>query len=183
MSFLHSEQPKCNKILPPFKKMLLFYFLWSPAMNLRTQSAPSFTSPSDVKYTPLLQGVAPHLPTAVHGKSLLGLVWLSCVETWGWLLSIGLRSWHLSQAVLEKVCSYFPFTLAFDSWFLNTNNHRCFKLRNYPWKPCRPFSACVLFLPSLIPVWEKSGSALGGAGLISASLHLFSPCPLLCIFI
>lgn len=59
--------------------MPLFYFLQSPAVNLRTQSAPSFTAPSSVEeISPFVLEVAPHLSSAVHWKSLLGLAWLSC---------------------------------------------------------------------------------------------------------
>lgn len=52
MSFLHSEQPKCNKILPPFqlRKCHFSSCSSSPDMSVRTQSAPSFTALSSVMW-------------------------------------------------------------------------------------------------------------------------------------
>lgn len=80
MSFLHSEQPKCNKILPPFHMRRYHLATFSPhpqAANPRTQSAPSSTAPSNVKCPPFLPGGGPTFSCFVFWEILLGLAWLS----------------------------------------------------------------------------------------------------------
>lgn len=80
MSFLHSEQPKCNKILPPFHVRRYGLATFSPhpqAANPRTQSAPPFTAPSNVKCPPFLPGGGPFFSYFVFWEILLGLAWLS----------------------------------------------------------------------------------------------------------
>lgn len=91
MSFLHSEQPKCNKILPPFHMRRYRLATFSPhpqAANPRTQNAPAFTAPSNVKCPLSSQEGDLSFPTLCSGKSCLA--WPGCplrVQTWGWLLS------------------------------------------------------------------------------------------------
>lgn len=113
MSFLHSEQPKCHKILPPFqsRKCHFSFFLLSLTVNLRTQSAP---------YHNFLLEVAPHPSNSVHWKSLLGLAWLSCAG-----LDLGPAAESRAKG-LESVSSSLrtdqkrfalPFSFTFDTDF------------------------------------------------------------------
>lgn len=102
MSFLHSEQPKCNKILPPShsRKCHFSTFSPSPTVSLRTQSARSFTAPSSVKRAPLLPEEGPHPSHFVYWELLLGLAWLSCIgPDLGLTTESRAKAWLLSLAI------------------------------------------------------------------------------------
>lgn len=152
MSFLHSEQPKCNKtfplsiqenatlLLPPRPQPRV----WGPKVLLlllphQVWDVPLSSQEEDLSF-----------PSLYPGKSIL--VWPGCpvrVQTWGWLLRVELQAWHLSLVTLELTRKSLLwsslFTHMFGSWFLKTKNpRRGFKSGNIPLKPSPPFPALAV---------------------------------------
>lgn len=75
MSFLHSEQPKCNKIFPHFQSRKCHFPTFSPSstMSLRTQSAPFFFNcPGKCEMSPFppVSGTSPFPLCVCTGKDL-----------------------------------------------------------------------------------------------------------------
>lgn len=189
MSFLHSEQPKCNKILPPFRSRKCHFATFSPCptVSLRTQRAPCFTAPSRVKCPPFLPGGGPFLSHSVYWKSLLGLAWLSYEG-----LDLGLATASRAECLapvssgLRTDQKRFALIFPFHShvWQLISQYQEpldVFQIWKLPLEAPPLHSQFLLLL--LIPGWKRSGSALGWKGFLSGSLYLPTPCPPLCIFI